>query len=191
MQNMQMARAKKYLYRFDQIIDQMAEKMLSQNVTNSITINFIECMIPHHQAAIYMCENLLEYTRYQPLQKIAKDIIKTQTEGIEQMKEIASTTYGFPNTPQEIKIYTATYLEITKNMIEKMKSAPRCININLDFTNEMIPHHEGAIAMCENLLQFHIDPRLKQVADSIIEQQSKGVNELKEIRKRLCGRNAR
>ena len=70
----------------------MAEKMLSRNVTNSITINFIECMIPHHQAAIEMSENLLQYTRYQPLQEIAQNIIKMQTEGIQEMEEICKTT---------------------------------------------------------------------------------------------------
>ena len=74
---------------------------------------------------------------------------------------------------------------ITKNMIEKMKNAYRCININLNFTNEMIPHHEGAIAMCENLLKYRIDPRLECIADSIINEQSKGVEELKRIQKRI------
>lgn len=191
MYNRQIIRAKKYLYRFDQILDEMAEKMLSQKVTNSITIDFIECMIPHHQAAIAMCENLLSYTRYPVLQEMANDIIQTQTIGIKKMKEIASTTYGFPNIPQDVKNYTQKYLEITKNMMENMKNASRCVNINLDFINEMIPHHEGAIAMCENLLPYRIDPRLKLVADSIIEEQSKGVNQLKEIQKKLCGKYVR
>lgn len=188
MQNRQIIRAKKYLFRYDQILEQMAEKMLSQQITNSITINFIECMIPHHQAAIYMSENLLEYTTYQPLQEIAKNIIKMQTEGIEQMKEIRRTTYGFQNMPQDIACYNEKYLEITQNMIERMKNAPRCIYINLNFTNEMIPHHEGAIAMCENLLLYRIDPRLKAVADSIMKEQSKGVEELTQIQKRLCSK---
>ena len=52
----------------------------------------------------------------------------------------------------------------------------------------MIPHHEGAIAMCENLLKYRIDPRLKGVADSIIEEQRQGVEEMKQIQKRLGGR---
>lgn len=189
MYNRQIIRAKRYLYRFDQILDEMTEKMLSQKVvSNSITINFIECMIPHHQAAIDMCENLLSYTRYPVLQKMANDIIQTQTIGIRKIKEIASTTYGFPNTPQDVKNYTEKYLEITKYMIENMKNASRCININVNFINEMIPHHEGAVAMCENLLLYRIDPRLKLVADSIIEEQNKGVNQLKEIQKKICSK---
>lgn len=187
MQNRQIIKARKYLYRFDETLNQMADKMLSPEIINNITINFIECMIPHHEAAIYMSENLLEYTTYLPLQEIAKNIIKMQTEGIDEMKEIARTSYGFQNMPQEVNSYRDKYFEITKNMIEKMKKAPKSMYINLNFTNEMIPHHEGAIAMCENLLNYRIAPRLKLVADSIIQEQSKGVQELKEVQRKLRG----
>ena len=180
--------ARNYLTRFDEILNQMADEMLSQNVVNNITIDFIRCMIPHHQAAIYMCENLLKYTRYEPLIKIANNIIQMQTRGIEQMKEIEKTTYGFNNMPKEVNSYIEKYLSITNNMIEKMKNSPRCVNINLNFVNEMIPHHQGAIDMCENLLQYYIDPRLKQVANSIIREQSEGINQLKNVQNALCHR---
>ena len=133
MQNIQIVRAKRYLCRYDEILNQMAEKILSQNVTNSVTINFIECMIPHHQAAIYMSENLLQYTNYKPLQEIAKNIIKTQTKGIVEMEEIKKNTYGFQNMPQEVNCYNEKYFEITKNMIERMKKAPRTQYINWNF----------------------------------------------------------
>lgn len=176
----------KYLSRFDEILCQMATKMLSTNIVNNITINFIVCMIPHHQAAIYMCENLLKYTNYEPLQEIAKNIIQTQTRGIQQMEEILRTTSGYENSPKDVNCYMSKYYSITRNMISRMQNSPRCMNINLNFVGEMIPHHEGAIAMCENLLQYRIDPRLKDVADSIIREQSEGVRQLEEVRKNLC-----
>lgn len=162
-------RAQRYLNRFDQILSEMSEKMLHTELTNySITIDFIRCMIPHHQAAIYMSENLLMYTRYQPLIEIAKGIIAMQTKGIEEMKEILRTTSVYMSMERDINTYLTKYFEITNNMIEKMKNSPRCVNINLDFVNEMIPHHEGAIQMCNNLLQYYIDPRLRNVANTII-----------------------
>ena len=67
-----------------------------------------------------------------------------------------------------------------------MKNSSRSNNINLNFTSEMIPHHEGAIKMCNNLLKYSIDPRLVKVAESIIKEQTEGVSKLKEISKRLC-----
>ncbi len=179
----QVSNANQYLMRFDEILCQMADKMLSSKITNSITLDFIQNMIPHHQAAIYMSENLLKYTNYPPLQNIARDIIKMQTNGIEQMQEIARTTRGYINSQINVNNYYTKYLSITKNMINEMKNSLRTPNINLDFVTEMIPHHKGAIAMCENLLQYCIDPRLKCVANTIIKEQSEGVRELENIRK--------
>ena len=101
---------KEYLKKFDEILNNMSNQMLSQTITNSITLDFIRCMIPHHQAAIYMCENLLKYTHYKPLQDIAHGIIKMQTRGIEQMREIASTTSGRYNTRREVNWYIRRYL---------------------------------------------------------------------------------
>lgn len=182
-------RAQRYLYRFDQILTGMADKMLHAELTNdSITIDFIRCMIPHHQAAIYMSENVLMYTTYQPLRKIAEGIIQMQTQGIDQMKEILKTTSGYLNTRRDVNTYLTKYFEITNTMIERMKNSPRCVQIDLNFVNEMIPHHEGAIQMCHNLIQYYIDPRLRNVADTIIQEQSQGVKELQQIKSQLCGR---
>ena len=179
---------KKYLNRFNQILSEMSNKMLNANITNSITINFIESMIPHHQAAIYMCENLLEYTDYPPLQEIARRIINMQTRGIEQMREIGMTTYGYINSRRDVKYYEKKFFCITKRMICRMKNSLRSNNINLNFVSEMIPHHEGAIEMCENLLKYNIDPRLVQVARNIIQEQSEGVRQLKYVQQRLCSK---
>ncbi len=185
MENIRNPETKDYLNRFDEILNNMANQMLSQNITNSITVDFIRCMIPHHQAAIYMCDNLLRFNTFRPLQEIAHNIIQLQTKGIEQMREILNTTSGFYNTRREVNWYARRYFQITKYMIDKMRNAPREEYINLDFTNEMIPHHEGAIEMCNNLLKYRIDPRLVKVAKSIIEEQTKGIEELEKIRNQL------
>lgn len=181
-----MSELEKYLKRFDEILCQMENKMLNRNSISDITLDFIECMIPHHQAAIYMCENLLKYTDCEPLQEIARNIIQTQTKGIQQMQEIAKNTCGFVNSQNDLNCYISRYLAIARKMICRMRNSPRCENINLSFINEMIPHHEGAISMCENLLKYCIDPRLKSVAESIIKEQSQGVKQLKEVRRMIC-----
>ena len=175
-----------YLYRFNNILQEMACKMLAACPTNSITLDFITCMVPHHRAAIYMCENLLKYTMYEPLKEIANDIIKMQEKGIKEMLEVANTTDYLQSLKSDIFTYQNMYLGITRNMIYKMKSAPICNNIDLNFTNEMIPHHEGAVKMCENLLKYKIDPRLETIAKNIIMEQSEGIKKLEKIKKELC-----
>lgn len=185
MRNRGMINVNKYLWRFNEILNEMSEKMLTPEIKNNITMDFIQCMVPHHQSAIYMCENLLNFTRYQPLIEISNNIIKTQKSGIDEMLEIARTTYGYTNPQISVQSYLEKYFSITKNMIQKMKNSWRTRNINLNFTSEMIPHHEGAIEMCENLLQYYIDPRIRYVAESIIREQTNGVKELQDIQRRL------
>ena len=177
--------AQNYLNEFDEILLNMAKRMLNPTLGNSVTINFIRCMIPHHEAAIYMCENLLRYTSFLPLREEAKSIIKMQTRGVAQMKEIEQTT-KYLNCPSSFnQEYLNEYFKITKNMIFRMSNSLRSNNINLDFVSEMIPHHEGAIQMCQNLLGYNIDPRLRLVAENIIKEQSEGVQNLYEIRQIL------
>ena len=132
-------RVKNYLIRFDEILNTMECKMLLKPNCDNITIYFINCMIPHHQAAIYMCENLLNYTEYEPLIKIANNIITTQEAGIKEMREIRCTTQGYESCQEDMKKYMAKYLEIVKNMINNMRNAPKGIDINLNFICEMIP----------------------------------------------------
>lgn len=174
-----------YLARFNEILYNMQREMLVTNTTENITIDFIRCMIPHHMAAIYMCQNLLKYTTYTPLINIANNIIKVQENEVNQMKEIAKTTIYYINNKRDVDNYFKRYFKITQNMINEMRNSLKSVNINLDFTYEMIPHHEGAIKMCQNVLRYQIDPRLRMLANAIIIQQSEGVRILKQIQDNL------
>lgn len=174
-----------YLNRFDRILETMSYEMLKPTNATNITLYFINCMIPHHEAGIEMCQNLLRYTTYKPLQDIANNIIKTQTNEIEQMRYIAEITPPFASNKDDMRKYSSVYLYIANNMIERMKNSPRTMNINLNFVGEMIPHHEGAIFMCRNVLQYTIDPRLRQLVNSIINRQSDDISQLEKIRDNL------
>lgn len=177
-----------YLMRFDYILNNMENKMYTNNLTDSITINFIICMIPHHEAAIEMCKNLLNYTNNTYLRRLANNIITTQTREISIMREIAQTTTYRKCDPWNIDRYQKDYLGIVNKMIYNMRHSLRSNNIDLDFTSEMIPHHVGAVEMCENLIQYPIDPRLKELAKTIITTQTRGIEELRMIQQNLLRR---
>ena len=56
---------------------------------------------------------------------------------------------------------------------------PSCSNdIDVNFINEMIPHHEGAIAMAKTTLEYPICSELKTILQAIITSQSNGVRQL-------------
>ncbi len=174
-----------YLARFNEILYNMSNEMRITTTTNNITIDFIRCMIPHHIAAIYMCENLLNYTYYRPLIDIANTIITIQKNEIETMQKIGDTTIPYANIEKQVNNYFKKYFKIVQNMVNEMRNSKTTIDINLDFIYEMIPHHEGAIKMCQNLLKYPIDPRLRMLANNIIVQENESIKILKQVQYNL------
>ena len=159
----------------------MIEEMTSAKLTNSISHNFIVQMIPHHQAAIKMSQNILKYTTLLPLQNIAKNIISEQTKSIEAMKEILGVCEEQFDSKQDICLYQNGFDRITRTMFSRMRNACSTNQINANFMREMIPHHQGAIRMSKNALYFSICPRLILILQTIIVPQEKGVQEMKDL----------
>ena len=170
-----------YLMRYDEILDNMIKEMTHAQLSRSISHNFIVQMVPHHKAAIQMSKNILRYTICIPLQNIALNIIDEQTKGIEKMKKSLSRCNKFENHPREIMYYQKNFNHIARSMFSKMKNAPVVNSVDQDFIREMIPHHEGAIYMSENLLRFKICPELRPIANSIIVSQTNGIKEMRKI----------
>lgn len=172
---------KKYLEAYRAILDCMIERMTEAELTDSISHNFIVQMIPHHRAAIEMSKNLLKYTTCIPLQDIAKRIITEQTESIRNMEAALKCCSLHKNTRPELRDYNRRMDDIMVTMFTQMGSAPACNDINTDFMREMIPHHEGAIRMAKNALDYPICPELIPILRSIISSQEKGVCQMKEL----------
>ncbi len=176
---------KNYLSEFQQILYNMQNKMYLGKMTNNITLDFIKCMISHHKAATEMCENLLKYTDYYPLIEVAQNIINTEEHNIRQMKKIMKMSKKYLNYPEEVNDYMRNYLNITGNMIYEMDSSLKSMDINLDFISEMLPHHKGAILICQNVLNYNINPDLRILANNIIRTQNESINQLKKIKNHL------
>lgn len=172
---------KDYLCRFYNILDDMIAGMTEADLTDSISHNFIVQMIPHHEAAIEMCQNLLQYTTCIPLQNIALNIIAEQTKSIENMERILNQCSCLQNSQRDICLYQNAFQQITQTMFSEMQNACTTNSINANFMREMIPHHEGAIRMCENALCFDICPELVPILQNIITSQQRGVCEMRRL----------
>lgn len=174
-----------YLNEYHCILDQMIEKMTTAQLSCSISHNFIVQMIPHHRAAILMSCNLLKYTKNEFLQEIAFGIIKEQTRSIENMRNILCTCQNRINNKEHLCQYQDKMDTIMQTMFTQMTEA--CFNndININFIKEMVPHHEGAIAMSKTTLEYDICPELKPILEAIIISQSRGVQQLKSLLQNL------
>ncbi len=176
--------SKKYLCCFREILNDMIAGMTDVSLTDSISHNFIVQMIPHHEAAIRMSQNLLQYTTCLPLERIAENIIAEQTKSIENMREILKRCGRMQNTKEQISHYQRCLEQIMETMFCQMRQAPSVNNINTAFIREMVPHHQGAIRMSENARCFSICPELEPILESIILSQRRGVREMERL---LCG----
>ena len=170
-----------YLTTFNRILQKMMCKMYNEKLTNSISHNFIVQMIPHHEAAIEMSENILKYTSNDSLQNIASNIITEQTTSIENMLSIKKNCSCLVNQRQELQLYQTKINQVMQTMYSNMRRACSTNQINCNFLWEMIPHHEGAVLMSEITLQFNICPELKPILDSIISSQKKGISEMQHL----------
>ncbi|MCH5264447.1 MAG: DUF305 domain-containing protein [Lachnospiraceae bacterium] len=183
---------KEYLDAFHCILDNMIQGMTEAELSDSISHNFIVQMIPHHQAAIEMSENLLKYTTNIPLQEIALQIVKEQTASIENMKEIESCCSDMENGAEEVCQYQERMGQIMETMFTAMRNAPAVNDINCNFIWEMIPHHKGAVEMSELTLRYPICPELIPVLQAIITSQKRGIMQMQRLMQRMsCGSGRR
>ncbi len=174
-----------YLNVYFNILHTMIHRMTTVQLTPSISDNFIQQMIPHHQAAIEMSKNILRYTTNLELQDIATNIISAQTKSISDMQAIQSKCGMVTNTEYERSIYMDRFEKIAHTMFCEMSYAPISNGVNANFVREMIPHHEGAVRMSKNALQFNICPTLKPILYTIITTQCEGIHQLKDLLGRL------
>lgn len=170
-----------YLNRFDDILNTMIQGMTEAALTDSISHNFIVQMIPHHQAAIEMSQNILKYTSLEPLRHIACGIISEQTKSIANMRRILSGCSELFNSTKDVCLYQWHVTRIMNTMFSAMRNACADNNISADFMREMIPHHQGAIRMSKNALNFQICPDLIPILQAIITSQEKGVQEMENL----------
>lgn len=173
--------AETYRCRYEAILNEMIGKMGKVCLTDSLSHNFIVRMIPHHEAAIEMSKNILCYTRFEPLKKIAEGIVSAQTQSIAQMKKALPECERHCNTEQERYRHECEYRRISETMFREMREACTDANLDASFMREMIPHHVGAIRMSRSLLRCPICEGLVPILEAIIASQEKGVCEMRKL----------
>lgn len=173
--------AQVYLNSFHYILEDMIQKMTSAELNESISHNFITQMIPHHEAAIQMSQNLLCFSHDNALSNIAENIITEQTQGIQNMLAILCRCSELTNCRPALYTYQNQVERIFRRMFCAMRNACADNNINNNFMREMIPHHRGAVEFSELTLKYCICPQLKPILQTIIVSQKRGICEMEHL----------
>ncbi|CEQ21438.1 DUF305 domain-containing protein [Paraclostridium sordellii] len=80
-----------YIKDYDEIKSTMFKEMQSVPLTDSADETFLRQMIYHHEGAIAMSKNILKYTQNAKLKSLAENIVTTQSQGVDEMKNLLDT----------------------------------------------------------------------------------------------------
>ena len=133
-----------------------------------------------------MSENILKYGHNEQVKQLAANIIRDQLAGIGKLEALKEKLKKNPQiNKQAEEAYLKTYVNIYKTMITGMQDAKLTGNIDKDFLEEMIPHHEGAIKMSQNIMKYTQNTELKNILQNIITTQQKQLIEMKNLLKTI------
>ncbi len=132
---------------------------------------FLEHMIPHHIEAIEVSRILLQNeSTLRPLNELAQSIIDAQTVEVADMERWLGEWYG------------TTYQDSGEYM-NMMRSLEGLSTVERDriYLEDMIVHHEAAIAAARQVLELTIHPEVEQLANNIIMTQETEIGLIKEL----------
>jgi uncharacterized protein (DUF305 family) len=151
-------------------------------------LRFIDGMMPHHEGAIVMAQEVLKKSQRPEMKKLAENIIKAQTDEIAMMKQWRKDWYPkAAATPMawhgEMKHMTPMPAEQMKSMRMDMDLGASDDQFDLRFMNAMIPHHEGALVMAKDAAAKSQRPEIQKAAQAILSSQTAEIQQMKQWRK--------
>jgi uncharacterized protein (DUF305 family) len=140
---------------------------------------FIDAMVPHHESAIEMAEAAKEAGLTQEeLIEVADAILATQQQEIDRMKEWRAEWFGSSAIDPE----GAAGLGMSTEQMGMEHDADvllRSGDVDTDFAQMMITHHQGAIDMARLALERAEHEELQELAGAIIEAQEGEISVLR------------
>jgi uncharacterized protein (DUF305 family) len=134
---------------------------------------FIDAMVPHHQGAIDMAEVALQNAEHEEIKQLSRNIISTQQAEIEELKAIKRQEFGTSEVPMEMSTQEMQMMGMTDPDALANKDP-----FDKAFIDAMIPHHESAIEMAQVALEESDKPKIKKLAEGIVEAQTREITQM-------------
>ncbi len=169
---------------FSPMIPWDGQMMLGNNqIMGQIDSHFIEQMIPHHEDAITMANLALTRAEHQEIKMLGSDIIKTQSDEIDQMKDWYKSWFGNEVPDVSSSMGHGMGMMMHGGMMGNetdVKTLENSQPFDKEFIEQMIPHHQMAVMMAQMLSRSTNRPEMKQLAENIISAQTKEINQMRE-----------
>ncbi len=157
---------------------------------NVTELAFLTGMVPHHESAIEMAEIAREQGTDPFVTGLAGDIISAQEAEIRQLRAIHQRLFDKRLVPDPAahEGLSLTASEAGMNHTPKMMSELRTAKpFDRAFVDAMVAHHQGAIRMAEVLLDSGEDEELRNLAQKVVDDQQREVDEMTAFREDKYG----
>lgn len=170
-------------------MDGMKPATDQMRLTGYLDRDFMLLMISHHDAGIAMSSAEEGYGEHRDLKDMAIVDVSDQQKDNRDMREYLKER---PSAEKPTSAETTAGHELIaamQKMNQSMNGMKLTGNQDHDFIMMMIPHHEAAITMSQIELKYGTDPRVKKVAQGVIDGQSKDVKDMTAWHKAWFGDN--
>jgi uncharacterized protein (DUF305 family) len=146
-------------------------------------LRFIDSMIPHHQGALVMAQEVIQKSKRPELISFAKGIITEQKKEIAQMQQWRKQWYPKASaTPMmwhsAMNHEMAMTAEHKQSMMMSMSLGKADTGFDGRFLAAMIPHHQGAVTMAKDALKKSQRPQLQKLSQNIIASQQSEIDRM-------------
>ena len=142
---------------------------------NAADAAFITDMTAHHQGAIAMARIARQRAEHREIRQLADDIVAAQQGEISVMGTIRRDMRGMGEHGNGHMGMSDA--EMGMNMDPSMLGDAE--PFDRAFIDMMVPHHEGAVAMADQLLKRGEQPALRAMARDIIDAQAKEIAQMR------------
>jgi uncharacterized protein (DUF305 family) len=160
---------------------------------------YIDMMMPHHQSVIALAQAAKDRLTDERLQTIATNIITAQQAEIEELGGYREQWYGSPDPMPMDEGMMGMMMEMMPGMGDmasmQMQMDPYALvatfcgaeDPDLAFIDLTIPHHEMAVMASEAALEQATHDEIRTIAERVIQDQQREIDELSAIRQELTG----
>ena len=143
-------------------------------------VAFMQGMLAHHIGAVEMSKVQLKFGKDNSMKALAQTIIDAQTSEIELMQNWLTANKNQakadPNMPQ----ISANYQQADDKYHTLMMNGMIAENPDVAFAKGMIPHHQGAIAMADIVLNTTKDEQIIKLANAIKAAQQPEIDQMEQ-----------
>jgi len=166
----------------NRVIDQMLREMRNVPMSGDPDIDFARMMIKHHEGGIRMAELALQYGHHTEGKALAQ---KTKDGNARSKARLEAFLQSHPHPEKISQAEYRHFMEDIENVMNRMRSgfqqAPDTDDVDVDFSELMIIHHQGAFGMASTELKFGDDQKTLDEAKTIINEQAMEMIEFSEF----------